>query len=40
MLSEILVPESKRWNSSSKLVRMETEECNVDDLKLFWWWWW
>jgi hypothetical protein len=29
------VPESKRWNSSSKLVRMETEECHVDDFNCF-----
>ena len=35
MLSEILVPESKRWNSSSKIVRMEAEECHVDDLSCF-----
>ena len=35
LLSEILVPEPKRWNSSSKIVRMETEECHVNDISCF-----
>ena len=35
MLSENLASEMKHWNSSSKLVRMETVECHVDDLSCY-----
>jgi hypothetical protein len=35
MLSVILVPESRLWNSSSKVVRIETKTCHVDHLSCF-----